>query len=517
MKQKLFTLKNIDVSLKNSSDNLLLLKNLSFNINKEETLGLIGKTGSGKTMIGKLLIDLLPKNISLKKGTIFFESNIILSKRKKLRGHIISMIFQDPLKSLNPLHTIKKQFILLLKKRFKYKSNRCTNIAQKWLEEVNLPCSLNVLNRYPHQLSGGQIQRVMIAMAISIKPRLIIADEITTALDANLKFEIINLLNTLRIKLKASIVFITHDLILAKAYCDRIAVLNSGLIVEINKTKNIFNFPKHPYTKKLLNPLNNKVIKKNINNFEKKHLLLNIKNIEKSYGPNKILNKVSLSLYKNTTFGIIGESGSGKSTLAKIILNILERDSGTISLLNKKLNETFLTKPNKEISIVFQDSLSSLNPKMTINEVLYEPLTILKKNKKKSKILNILDKVKLSKNILNRFPHEISGGQRQRISIARSLITNPKILILDEPTSSLDANIQEKIINLLLHLQKKNKLTFLFISHDLNIIKQVSDYIGVMYKGEIIESGVATNIFKNPQKKYTKKLIQSIYDVSFKM
>jgi len=516
MKQNLFTLKNINVSSKSPGNNLLILKNLSIEIKKEEVFGLIGKTGSGKTMIGKLLIDLLPEDIYLKNGDLFYETKTILKKRNKMRGNIISMIFQDPLKSLNPVHTIKKQFHLILKKRFNYNKNKCIKVAKKWLKEVHLTNSLNILNKYPHQLSGGQIQRIMIAIAISIKPRLIIADEITSALDANLKFEIIKLLNKLRAKTKTSIIFITHDLILAKKFCDRIAVLNNGRIVELNTNKKLFNNPSHPYTKKLLNHLNNKTLKNQSTNDQlKNHLLLNVKNIYKTFGTHKVLKNISLSLYKNKTLGIIGESGSGKSTLAKIILNILSRDSGVISLFNNKSNKILLKKPTKKINAIFQDSVSSLNPKMTIYKILLEPLNILNKQNKKTKILNILKKVKLEKNIVFRFPHEISGGQRQRVSIARSLLAKPEILILDEPTSSLDADVQDAIINLLLQLQNKNNLTYLFISHDLNIINQISDYIAVMYKGEIIETGITKKILKNPQKKYTKKLIESVYDISF--
>ena len=450
MNQSLFTLKNVQVVSKKDQKNIVLLDNISFDIKKEEILGLIGKTGSGKTMIGKLLIDILPDGVKLKSGDLLFESKTISKTRSKMRGIIVSMIFQDPLKSLNPVHTIKKQFNLLLNKRFGYNGKQCTRLAKKWLEEVRLSKSLNILNRFPHQLSGGQMQRVMIAMAISIKPRLIIADEITTALDANLKFEIVSLLNRLRSKIKTSVLFITHDLILAKKYCDRISVLNSGAIVEINTSKKLFKFPKHPYTRMLVESINNNTDTTNKNNFKNHSLALEIHNIEKSYDTIKVLNNISLSLFKNSTLGIIGESGSGKSTLVKIILNILKRDSGSINLIGNNLEKKLLTKPDKHISAVFQDSLSSLNPKMTIKQILFEPLNILKIKEKNSIVLDILKKVDLKKAFLSRFPHEISGGQRQRVSIARSIITNPKILILDEPTSSLDLGVQEKIIQLLM-------------------------------------------------------------------
>ena len=516
MKPALFTLNKVQIVAKNDLKSIVLLNNLSFDIKEEEILGLIGKTGSGKTMIGKLLTDLLPDGVNLKSGDLFFKSKTILKDRASMRGIIISIIFQDPLKSLSPIHTIEKQFSLLLNKRFGYNENQCHKLAKSWLDEVQLPKSLKVLNRYPHQLSGGEMQRVMIAMAISIKPRLIIADEITTALDANLKFEILNLLNKLRLKLKTSILFITHDILLAKRYCDRISVLKDGSIVELNTIKGLFRFPKHPYTRMLVAGIkNNTLYDPNKTNNKENSLALEVKEIKKSYGSTEVLKNISLSLLKNSTFGIIGESGSGKSTLVKIILNILKRDSGSVSLFDKNSVRKLLTKPNQQVSAVFQDSLSSLNPKMTVKQVLFEPLNILKIKEKDSTILDILEKVDLKETLLDRFPNQISGGQRQRVSIARAIITNPQILILDEPTSSLDLDVQKKIIQLLMKIKDENKLSLLFISHDLDVINKVSDYIGVMHKGKIIEQGLKVDILKNPKKDYTKKLIRSVYDVNF--
>jgi ABC-type glutathione transport system ATPase component len=353
-------------------------------------------------------------------------------------------------------------------------------------------------------------------MAISIEPQLIIADEITTALDANLKIEILNLLNRLRLRVKTSILFITHDLILAKKYCDRISVLKEGSIVEINTAKKLFKFPEHPYTKTLVRGIKSNALETNKkNNYKNKPLALEVKKVKKSYGSTQVLDNISVSLLKNSTFGIIGESGSGKSTLVKIILNILKRDSGSVNLINKNLEKKLLTRPNRQVSAVFQDSLSSLNPKMTIRQILFEPLNILKIKNKDSIVLDILNRVDLKEALLNRFPNQISGGQRQRVSIARAIITKPKILILDEPTSSLDSDIQEKIIQLILKVKEENNLSLLFISHDLAVINKVSDYIGVMHKGKIIEQGLKFDILKNPKRDYTKKLIRSVYDVNF--
>ena len=502
MTEKLVTLNEISISpFKFSKNENCIIKDLSLEIYKGEFLGLIGKTGSGKTTLGKLFNNMLPEDLILKNGTIAYEIEKEENVTQKLKGNIVSMVFQDPMTSLNPLQTIQDQFILILNKRFNYENDQVIIEAKKWLNKVRVS---NALDKYPHQLSGGQLQRVMIALAIAIKPQLIIADEITTALDANLKYEIINLLNVLRLNSKITLLFITHDLVLAKKFCDRIAILKGGKLIEIDSAPNIFRKPQEVYTKKLISQLNASNMKKRKRGKKKKGIILNVNKISKTYKTQKVLKGVSISLFENTTLGVIGESGSGKTTLAKIILNITSTDSGTIKF----------DKRENKMSAVFQDSFSSFNPRMTIRDILLEPLNILKATNKRSKVYSILKRVSLKSDILKRFAHEISGGQRQRVSIARALLIKPKILVLDEPTSSLDIDVQDSIVNLLLQLQQEEKLSYLFISHDLNVIKRVSDYIAVLYGGKIIEKGAPDEIFKNPKENYTKQLINSTYDIN---
>ena len=500
MKEKLVTLNEISISpFKLSENENYIIKDLSLKIYKSEFLGVIGKTGSGKTTLGKLFNNMLPVDVVLKKGTIAYEIEKEENVNQKLKGDIVSMVFQDPMTSLNPLQTIKDQFILILNKRFNYENDQVIIETKKWLNKVRVS---NALEKYPHQLSGGQLQRVMIALAIAIKPKLIIADEITTALDANLKYEIMNLLNVLRLDSRITLLFITHDLVLAKQFCDRIAILRGGKLIEINYAPNIFRKPQEVYTKKLISQLNASNIKRRKR--KKKDIILNVDKINKTYKTQRVLKGVSISLFENTTLGVIGESGSGKTTLAKIILNITSIDSGTIKF----------HKWENKISAVFQDSFSSFNPRMNIKDILLEPLNILKATNKRSKVYSILKRVRLESDILKRFAHEISGGQRQRVSIARALLIKPKILVLDEPTSSLDIDVQDSIINLLLQLQQEEKLCYFFISHDLNVIKRVSDYIAVLYNGKIIEKGAPDEIFKSPKESYTRQLINSTYDIN---
>ena len=502
MTEKLAILNEISISpLKFSKSENCIIKDLSLEIYKGEFLGVIGKTGSGKTTLGKLLNNMLPEDLILKNGTIAYEIEKEESINQKLKGNIVSMVFQDPMTSLNPLQTIEDQFILILNKRFNYENDQVKIEVKKWLNKVRVS---NALDKYPHQLSGGQLQRVMIALAIAIKPQLIIADEITTALDANLKYEIINLLNALRLDSKITLLFITHDLVLAKQFCDRIAILKEGKLIEIDYAPNIFKKPQEVYTKNLISQLNASNIKRRKKGGGKKDIILNVNKISKTYKTQKVLKDVSISLFENTTLGVIGESGSGKTTLAKIILNITSTDSGTIKF----------HKWENKIGAVFQDSFSSFNPTMNIKDILLEPLNILRATNKRSKVYSILKRVRLKSDILERFVHEISGGQRQRVSIARALLIKPKVLVLDEPTSSLDIDVQDSIISLLLQLQQEEKLSYFFISHDLNVVKRVSDYIAVLYNGKIIEKGAPDEIFKNPKEKYTKQLINSTYDIN---
>ena len=445
-----------------------------------------------------------------------------LSEQKltKIRGKGISMIFQEPMTSLNPLHTIKKQIGECL-----FNLNKKEERIVELLREVGIENAEERLDHFPHQLSGGQRQRVMIAMAIANNPKLLIADEPTTALDVTIQKQILDLLDSLRKKFQMSLLLITHDLSIVKKISDRVCVMKNGQIVEQGETKNLFKKPKHPYTLKLINSSPNEKKFKSKNS--KIILKTNNLNIRYQLNSNSFFNRknkffhavknLNIQLAKGTTLGIVGESGSGKSSLALAMLKLIKSE-GDIFYKNyniSKLNDTSFRSFRKNIQIIFQDPFASLSPRLTIERIIGEGLEVHKKDLKKNEvsnlILQILEKVGLEKSMLNRYPHEFSGGQRQRIAIARALILEPEIIILDEPTSALDMTVQKQIVDLLLQLQKDLTLTYIFISHDLKIVKALSDQIVVMRHGQVIEEGSAKEIFLKPKESYTKKLIQSAF------
>ena len=388
---------------------------------------------------------------------------------------------------------------------------------REWLRRVHLDNVSDIINRYPHELSGGQIQRVMIAIAVSVKPKLLIADEATTALDASLRKEILDLINKLRIEENISTLLISHDLLSIKQYCDKTAVMKLGRIVEFSQTDTLFKRPKEDYTKSLIRSL--KPLKPNISS-KKKQIICSIKNLHKSYiakgNQNRALKNINLDIYKNQTLGIVGESGSGKSTLAKTLLQVIHQDEGTITLHGD--NGTIMDhhKPNIALSAVFQDSLGSLNPRMKIIQALMEPLQVngyRDSHDISNKLDDCVEKVGLDKKLLDRYPHMLSGGQRQQVSIARAIIQDPRLLILDEPTSALDIQSQEIILNLLKSLINDKKLTILLISHDLRIVMETVDRLAVLYQGEIIEKDEPYAIINKPKRAYTKNLINTDYNI----
>jgi len=512
MSNLLYKIKNLEVK---SDDHTVILDKINLNINKGENLGLIGETGSGKSMLGSTLMDMVPMGCSITSGFVkhYFDSDKSIST---LRGINLSKISQNPMQALNPLQTIEKQFFIILNKRYGYKKNKIKRQITYWVEKVHLHEIPNILERYPHQLSGGQMQRVMIAMAMSVEPEFIIADEITTGLDTNIKMEILNLMFSFQKQFQFSVLLISHDLNTVIKYCDKIAIIQSGKIIDVGKTEMIIDSNNDRYVKtftdnfkKSLNEIPTKI------NKQESDAVLYINNINKSYNSKvnavPTLKGISFDINKGETIGVIGESGSGKTTLAKTILNLLERDSGDIDIL-KNGKRISLTKPTRDIGVVFQDSQGSLNPRMRVYDILCEPLFLNGVKDQwimKEKIIEELDKVNLDHSLLKSFPHELSGGQRQRVSIIRSLLVNPSILILDEPTSALDTITQEKILILLKDIQIQKNLSYIFISHDLGVVSEVSDRIMVLYKGEIVEFGNTNNVLINPSNDYTKKLIDS--------
>ena len=431
------------------------------------------------------------------------------------------MIFQEPMTSLNPLHNIQKQITECFEISEKSNKSKCINL----LKEVGIENPEQRLSHYPHQLSGGQRQRVMIAMAIANNPDLLIADEPTTALDVTIQKQILDLLDKLRKRYNMSLLLITHDLGIVKDISDRVCVMKQGEIVEQNNTNKVFNQPNHSYTKKHINskPSEKKFQKK------KSEVILSVKNLSVFYkNKNSFLFKkkddyfqavknLSFQIIKGETLGIVGESGSGKSSIAQALIKLVSSE-GSVFFKNKNisdLNEEKFRPFRKNIQIIFQDPFASLSPRLTIQDIISEGLEVHYKEKSKKEIIDltkqIIIDVGLDYSMLSRYPHEFSGGQRQRIAIARALILNPELIILDEPTSALDMTVQSQIVDLLLNLQEKKNLTYIFISHDLKIIKALSDKIMVMKSGNIVEFEEKKKIFSRPKDQYTKRLLNSAY------
>ena len=522
----LLDVKNLGVEFQTRQGNFIAVDDISFEINTNETLALVGESGSGKSVTAMSILQLLPRPQAeySRLSSIQFQGDEIINvseeKLLSIRGNIVSMIFQEPMTSLNPYHKIGNQIsesILLHSDISKKDAKKKTLNLMKLVEIDSVE---RRYDSYPHELSGGQRQRVMIAMALVNEPKLLIADEPTTALDVTIQAQILDLMNKLKNELGMSILFITHDLGLVEEFSDKVCVMKDGKIVEKGQTKEVFNNPSHPYTQKLLNAepkekqdlvMNNQSLIQ-INNLNVYYPIVS-KNFFRKENFHALKN-ISINIQKNSTVGIVGESGSGKSTLGKAIANLVNYE-GSITYNNTELN-TRLSKQSKSvkkhIQIVFQDPYGSLSPRMTINEIVGEGLDVhfnLSKKDRNIRIDSALDDVGIENSSKNKYPHEFSGGQRQRIAIARSLVMNPDFIILDEPTSALDRSIQIQVINLLKNLQEEYGLTYLFISHDLKVIRSMSDYIFVMKDGMIVESGSSDCVFEEPKEDYTKKLLSA--------
>ena len=514
--------KDLSIDFKIRDGIFRAVDDISFNIQDNKTLALVGESGSGKSVTAMSIMQLLPipqASYSNKSSITFNDKEIITASKSELlslRGNIISMVFQEPMTSLNPYHKVGDQITESVLLHSKVSKKEARDEAKNLMMLVEIDDVQRRFNSYPHELSGGQRQRIMIAMALVNKPKLLIADEPTTALDVTIQAQILDLMSKLKRELGMSILFITHDLGLVKEFSDQVCVMQNGKIVESGDTKDVFDNPTHAYTQKLLNA--EPQPKSNINYDETP--LIEIKDLNIFYDmPNINLFKksrfhavkdTSLNIYKNTTIGLVGESGSGKSTLGKAIAN-LTKFEGNIYYDGKDITKSS-KELKKHIQIVFQDPSGSLSPRMTVGEIVGEGLGVhfkLSKNESQQKIDKVLNDVGIELNAKNKYPHEFSGGQRQRIAIARSLIMNPSFMILDEPTSALDRSIQIQVINLLKDIQDEYKLTYLFISHDLKVIRSMSDYIFVMKDGKIVESGISNEVFDQPKEKYTKKLLSA--------
>lgn len=507
---------NLDIGNKN------IVKDINLEVKNGQIVALVGESGSGKSMIAYSTLKLYPSGANVNiNGEIRLKDKDILKlsedKLQNLRGDDIAMIFQEPMSALNPLHTVFRQISEMI-----YIHNSNSKNIEKSVYELLEKVELNkygnlekIAKSYPHELSGGQRQRVMIAMAIANNPKILIADEPTTALDVTIEYQILNLLKKLRNEFGMSILLITHNLGIVREFSDYIYVINRGKIQEHNYTNELFNNPKSAYTKELLKE------HLHVNNFEQNsQIVLHVENLSVKYPIKKgvlqkvvdnfvAVNSVSFDLRRGECFGVIGESGSGKSTLANALLR-LEKSEGVIKFLDldiKKLKKHDLRRLRSKMQIVFQDPFNSLNPRMSIFSIISEGLDIhtnLTKKQKHEKVIEILNEVDMPKDSIYRFPHEFSGGQRQRIAVARALILKPELLILDEPTSALDRQVQFSLLKLLRDLQTKYNLTYIFISHDLEVIKNICNRVAVMKKGGFVELNETRELFSKPQNSYTK-------------
>lgn len=524
MSSTLLSVQDLSIAFKGYAQSISqVVSNINFDIDEQETLALVGESGSGKSITSLSILRLLRKEqVIYPTGDILFEGKSLLhapeKQLRKIRGNQISMIFQEPMVSLNPLHTVEKQLYEVLSLHRGMRRNEARSEILQYLDRVGIKEPKNRLSAYPHQLSGGERQRVMIAMAILTHPKLLIADEPTTALDVSVQAQIIQLLKELKTELNMSMLFISHNLAIVKKLADKVAVMQQGKIVEYNNKQRIFLRPQHNYTQTLLNaePSGEPMPLPEIPGILLNVNRLNVEVITQkrlfSSKKKKIVDNVGFTLHQGETVGIVGESGSGKSTTALAILRLIKSqgdilfDSHPIHNLSGKKLLPFRSR----IQVVFQDPFSSLNPRFNVEQIISEGLLTHKKLSKKEceqAVINIMSEVGLEPNMRFRNPMEFSGGQRQRIAIARALILQPELLILDEPTSSLDHTTQQQIINLLKSLQEKYQLSYLFISHDLGVIYSMCHQVVVMQDGQVIEQGAREKIFFEPENEYTKTLL----------
>ena len=545
-------IQNLSVDYKLRKETVHAANDINIEIKRGEIVGLVGESGSGKSTVANAIIDLIDEPGKVSEGSIYL-SDINIHENKKnilsLRGKKIGFIFQDPQTSLNPILTIGQQLIETIQTHLNLSNSKAKEKAINLLKEVGIKDAEKRFNDYPHQFSGGMRQRVVISLSLCCEPELLIADEPTTALDVSIQSQILELIKKLTKERNLAVILITHDMGVIAETTNRVAVMKNGNLVELGTTKQILTEPKETYTKSLVSsvpPTNKKIsrfkiIEKENNNQENINLkilnrwnkreiskkdLVQIKNLSKTFNEgffteksqNNVLavDTVSFNIQEGKSFGLVGESGSGKTTIAKMIVNLFKPTSGEIyfddvCINNIKSNKELL-KFRKQIQMIFQDPYSSLNGRLKVKDIIAEPIKLhdanISSNELNEYINDLLDSVELSKSSAERYPHEFSGGQRQRISIARALATKPRLLVCDEPTSALDVSIQAQILNLLKDLQEQLNLTILFISHDLPVVRQMCDDIGVLRNGKLCEVSETEELFKNPNHEYTKELLR---------
>lgn len=505
------------------------VRNVSFEVGKGETVALVGESGSGKSVTALSTVSLLPESAEVE-GSITYAGAQLLgvdeTALRKVRGNDISFIFQEPMTSLNPLHTIEKQLgeTLTVHQGLTGAAARARII--ELLEKVGIREAESRLSAYPHQLSGGQRQRVMIAMALANGPELLVADEPTTALDVTIQAQILDLLADLKEREGMSLLFITHDLGIVRKIADRVCVMQGGEIVETGPTAEIFSNPQHPYTKKLLaadpsgapDPVAENAAEILSTNDLRIWFPITAGLLRRTVGHVKAVNAATLSVRAGETVGVVGESGSGKTTLALAVMRLLS-SQGPITFQGRDiqgLSSKALRPIRRDMQIVFQDPFGSLSPRMTVAQIIAEGLTVHEVDagrEPRDMVAEMLTEVGLDPAMMDRYPHEFSGGQRQRVAIARAMILRPKLVVLDEPTSALDMTVQVQIVELLRNLQRKYGLAYLFISHDLRVVRALSHKVIVMKQGDVVEMGDVQAVFDAPQTEYTRELMAAAFDL----
>ena len=531
---ELLSASNLSVEFTSRGKKIQAVKSLNFSVNKDQSLGIVGESGSGKSQTVLSIMGLLESN-GRATGSVVFDKKEILGINAKnlneIRGRNIGMVFQDPMSSLNPYISIGKQMSAVLKRHTKLNKKERKEKCIEMLDAVKIPSPSQRFDGFSFELSGGMRQRVMIASALLTGPKLLIADEPTTALDVTVQEQILDLLLEMKERFSMSLILITHDLGVVARSCQKVLVMKDGMEQETGTLEQVFYSPTADYTKELLSKSKEMSLDTKAPTTTKKQqdeITAKINKVSVLFPVPKqtifsrqeylrAVDEVSLSIYEGEILGVVGESGSGKSTLAKNILKLIEPTTGTIDLFGARLAELSkkeMKKARKKMQVVFQDPYSSLNPRMTIFEVLSEPLNSFFPGMTQDSIEQDVEaailEVGLDVDFLGRYPHELSGGQCQRIAIARALMPKPQLLICDEAVSALDASIRAEIIDLLLNIKQKRKLTMVFIAHDLAVVKKICDRVIVMQKGKIVESGKTEDVFYNPKKPYTRRLLESV-------
>jgi peptide/nickel transport system ATP-binding protein len=527
--------RNVAVSFKVEGGEVKAVKNMNFVLRKGETIAIVGESGSGKSVTARAIMRLLTK-----RATIGANSSIMLdgqdvtklreSEMRALRGDKVSMIFQEPMTSLNPVYTIGSQIVEVIRIHSKVTKVEAWARALELLKEVQIPDPEARIKQYPHQLSGGQRQRVMIAVALANRPDILIADEPTTALDVTVQAQILNLIKQIKEKYGMAVILITHDLTVVRQFADRVYVMQHGEVKEHNETQALFKNPQHPYTKRLLASDPKGVAKPLEGDLP---IMLSGKNVRVTYKLKKgglfnatyhdlhAVDKLSLELKRGETLGLVGESGSGKTTFGQALIRLLNPQEGEIAFAGERidgLDRNGLRPFRSRMQIVFQDPFSSMNPRMSVRQVIEEGLIVNKIGKdaadRLERVKTALIDAGMPADILSRFPHEFSGGQRQRLAIARAIAMEPEFILLDEPTSALDLSVQAQIIELLRKLQRERGLSYLFISHDLKVVRALCHRVIVMQHGKIVEEGPVADVLTHPRTEYTRRLVRAAFEIA---